>query len=384
MSDQSEFLKAMQANADALTRISENQNEAKARLLDIEQKMAHRLGGNFGGGSGGENSVTEMADLILKSDQLAAFVKGSAPNVSIAIPRMMLKTAILNSSGTGQPLVPPDYRPGIAFAPQRRLTIRDLFNNVTTTSNLVEFARELSYTNNAAPQGGAVMSPAVIGEGELKPESAMAFELAQAPVITLAHWIPASRQVLADAPALTQHLNNRLLYGLKLKEELEFLTGDGTVGNIIGLITQASAFMGGSTNLSPLDALALAIAQLAASEFTPTAFILNPADWFSDSIILKKDTLGNYVFGDPGEATIPSLWGLPCVLTNSMTRGKFMCLDAPRTGYVVDREDATFRIAEQHADFWIRNMCALLCEERVALIVEQPSAMVYGSLSNAG
>jgi len=82
--------------------------------------------------------------------------------------------------------------------------------------------------------------------------------------------------------------------------------------------------------------------------------------------------------------TEPRLWGLPVAVTNTMTRGKFMCLDAARTGYIADREDPVIRIAEQHADFFVRNLLVTLCEERVAMVIEQGGAMVYGNLSNAG
>ena len=212
----------------------------------------------------------------------------------------------------------------------------------------------------------------------------MTFSLANTPVVTLAHWVPASEQILDDAPALQQHLDSRLLYGLKLEEERELLQGDGTVGQLDGLIHNATAFYGGSTNLSPLDALALSIAQLAASEYEPSGFVLNPADWWSDQIALKKDTLGRYLLGDPAEMAAPVLWGLPCVVTNSMTKGKFLTLDAARAGYICDRQDPTVEISKEHADFFIRNMVAILCEERLALVIERGAAMIYGDLGNAG
>jgi HK97 family phage major capsid protein len=352
-------------------------NELKTRLLEVEQKLALKPGMTIGK-SGGGGGIGEMADLILQSDQLKAYVKGSAASVQISIPSGIFRKAMIVSvPGVGQPLVPPDFRPGITHAPQRRLTIRDLFNSVQTTSNLIEFTREIVFTNNAGPQYSA--SPPLT-EGALKNESALTFQLANSPVATVAHWVPASRQILADAPSLQQYLESRLLYGLKLKEETALLLGDGTVGNLNGMVHQATAFTGAGSGLTALDHLALAIGQLAASEYEPSGFILNPQNWYSSDILLKKNTLGDYIFGDPGEMTVANLWGLPVVVTNSMTPGKFVCLDAPRTGYIADREDATVRISESHADFFLRNAVAVLCEERLAFIVEQGAAMIYGSL----
>jgi hypothetical protein len=67
-----------------------------------------------------------------------------------------------------------------------------------------------------------------------------------------------------------------------------------------------------------------------------------------------------------------------------MTLGKFLCLDAARTGYIADREEAVIRISENVNDHFIRNLIAILAEERVALVVENGAAMCYGDVSNAG
>ena len=364
-----------------MEKYDDEKKDIRSQLLELQQKMANRhVGGGGGGDSGG---IAEMTELIMQSDQLKAFLGGSTQSVQIKIPLPMFKTAILNATGSNQPLVAADRRPGIVFAPQRRFTIRDLFSSIPTNSNMVEFCRELAFTNNAAPQGSTT-SPDTATEGEAKAESAMTFELAQAPVITIAHWIPASRQVLSDAPALQRHVDSRLLYGLKLEEEDELLNGTGANGKLNGLINNATAFSGGSTNLSPLDTLALGIGQLAATEYEPTGFILNPVDWWSDRILLKKNTQGNYILGDPAQMTEPRLWGLPVAVTNTMPQGKFLCLDAGRTGYIADRADATVRIAEQHSDYFTRNLVAILCEERLTLVIEKGAAMIYGDLQHLG
>lgn len=378
MSDQAEILKAMQAQAEAMERLTDQNRELKTRMLEVEQKgVRNPRGAGFGDGGG----PGELTDLIIKSDGLAAFTKGMAPSVKIQVPSRLLKTAIINASGASQPLVAADRRPGIVTPPQRRFTIRDILASVPTSSNMVEFARELVWTSAAGPQGGT-SSPDNVTENVDKPESALTFELASTPVITIAHWIPASRQILSDAPALQNHVEGRLLYGLAYEEETEILTGDGTGGTLNGLVNNATAFTGGSTNQSALDTLAKAAIQLTTSEYTPTAFILNPADWLN--ILLLKDTQGRYLLGDPGGMNEPRLWGLPVVATNAMTAGQFVALDGPRCAYIVDREEASVRIAEQHSDFFIKNMVAILAEERVGLVITLGAAAVTGSLSYAG
>ena len=97
---------------------------------------------------------------------------------------------------------------------------------------------------------------------------------------------------------------------------------------------------------------------------------------------LLKDTQGCYLIGDPQAGTSPQLWGLPVIPTASMPLNRFMVLDAQRTGYIADREDAIARISENVNDQFVRNMITILAEERVALVVENSAAIVYGVLVN--
>jgi len=354
--------------------------ELKARMLDVEQSKAHRP---YGGGSGG-GGIAELAAAILESGGATAFAQKSTPSFSVEVPtRLLTKNTIINASGSGQPLVASDRADarGVVFAPQRRLTVRGLFEQIPTDSNLIERPAESAFTNNATEQGGPT-SPVGNGEGELKAESAMTFTLQQTPVVTISHFIVASRQILSDAPLLQRHLEQRLTYGLNLKEETAMLTDTGSAGNMIGIIAKAAAFTGGATNQTALDTLAKAANQLAVGNYEPSAFILHPTDWLACQ--LQKDSTGQYILGDPGAATTPMLWGRPVVATPSMTQGQFVCIDAQRYGYIADREVATVRISENVADAFLRNLIHVLVESRVALVTELGAAAVTGSLNYSG
>ena len=87
------------------------------------------------------------------------------------------------------------------------------------------------------------------------------------------------------------YVENRLLYGLKFKEEAQLLLGSGVGANLHGIYTQATAYTGGGG--TKLDTLRKAITQLQVAEATPTGIVLNPADW--EDIELAKDTTGQYI-----------------------------------------------------------------------------------------
>jgi HK97 family phage major capsid protein len=281
--------------------------------------------------------------------------------------------AIVNATGQNQPLVPDQRLPGIQILPNRRLRIRQLIPTGQTTSNLVQYVKELVFTNNAGPQAGA--SPTVGMENTLKNESDITFQLANAPVVTLAHFILASRQVLDDAPMLASYINGRLLYGLALEEEDELLNGDGTVGTLDGLMHQATAYNRSAVG-TKLDWLRRAITQLQLSEYDAEFIVLNPADW--EDIELTKDSQGRYIIANPQSMLGPQIWGLPVIPTNSMTVNNFLVANATQAAQIWDRQQAAVELSREDGDNFKKNMVTILAEERLALTVYRPSALIKG------
>jgi len=361
---------------EAGNKLAENVKELRDRMQDLEQKGAHKPG-NDGG------QVKSIGQLVAESEEFkfASTSKG-ARNMNPVNVGSFHKTAILNATGLNQPLVDEHRLAGIIMPAMRRLTIRQLLPQNRTTSNLIEFAKETLFTNNAGPQGG-VTSPTVAGgEGEIKPESAITFELANTPVITLAHFVPASRQVLSDAPMLQGYIDGRLSYGLKLEEEDELLNGDGTAGQLTGLVSSATAFTGGATNQTALDPLLKAFLQISLQNMEASGVILHPTDW--TNVMMLKDTTGRYLFADPQSMAAPRVWAKDVIATASQTQGQFLAGAFTLAAEIFDREDATVRVAEQHSDFFVRNMVAVLAEERLALAIYRAAAIVKGAISYAG
>jgi HK97 family phage major capsid protein len=347
--------------------------ELKTRLLDIEQKGIKRPAGD-------ERELKSPGQLVAGSAELQAAVKARRPQMDAVDVGSFHKTAILNATGQNQPLVPADRRPGVITPAERLLTIRRVLPVTTTESNAIEFASEATFTNNAAPQGADSSPPET--EGQLKAESAMTFSLSTTPVITLAHWIPASRQVLADAKMLAGHIDGRLTYGLKLEEEDQVLNGDGTGGALNGLLNQATDYNRGASNDTRIDTLLKAMLQTVLSEYAADGHVISQVDWYS--ILLLKDTQGRYLFGDPSmPMSDPRIWGLPVVPTNSIATGTFLTGAFGIAAELFDREQASVRVAEQHADFAVRNMVAVIAEERLALAVYRAAALITGTFPTA-
>ena len=349
----------------ALEKLAAKSSELTDKCLEMERKLSM--------GINGESQKQDTAgELLVKSDSFKAMQEGRSK-----FARVEVKTAIVNATGQNQPLVPSQRVAGIINNPNRILTIRDLLPVGRTTSNLVEYTKENVFTNNAGPQ---YSSPDY--ENVTKPESGITFTLASAAVATLAHFIPVSRQVLDDSAQLESYVNGRLVYGLKLEEEDQLLNGNGTSGNLGGLLKSGNytVYNRAVTGDTKLDTIRRALTQAQLSEFTADAIVLNPADW--ETIELQKSSYGEYIFGGdmgPIDALGPRIWGKRVVATNSITAGTFLVGSFTMGAQIWDRQDAAVQISYEDGDNFKKNMATILAEERLALTVYRPAAFISGS-----
>ena len=348
----------------AMEKLAAKAGELTDKCLELERKMS-------AGKEDGQQAHQSFGEQFVKSESFQAMAAGRSK-----FARLEFKTAIINATGQNQPLVAADRIPGIIANPDRVLTIRDALPTGRTSSNLVEFTRENVFTNNA---GAQYASPA--RENVTKPESGITFTLASAPVVTLAHFIPVSRQVLDDAPQLQSYVNSRLTFGLKLEEEDQLLNGSGTSGNLSGLLTSGNfvAYNRAVSGDTRLDTIRRAIEQAQLSEFTADTVVLNPTDWAR--IELTKATDGQYIMANPMDLAAPRIWGKRVVATNSIAAGTFLVGAMSMGAQIWDRMDAAVQISYEDGDNFKKNMATLLAEERLALTVYRPSAFVKGTFA---
>jgi HK97 family phage major capsid protein len=345
----------------ALDKLSTKAAELTDKCLDLERRISD---------AGSTEGKSETAgELLTKSEAFQAMAAGRSK-----FARVEFKTAIVNATGQNQPLVADMRVPGIITNPNRVLTIRDLMPVGRTASNLVQYTKENVYTNNAAAQYSSPNR-----ENVTKPESGITFTLANAAVVTLAHFIPVSRQVLDDAPQLESYVNGRLLYGLKLEEEDQLLNGAGTSGSLSGLLASGNntAYNRSATGDTRIDTLRKAITQAALSEYMADAIVINPEDW--EAIELTKATDGQYIMANPMALAGPQLWGKRVVATNSIAEGTFLVGAFTMGAQVWDRMDAAVQISYEDGDNFKKNMATLLAEERLALTVYRPAAFIKGT-----
>jgi HK97 family phage major capsid protein len=348
------------AAADGFKKTGEQLAEIDARVGQVEQKLSRRGGGPVGG-----DTPKTWGGTVTESDEFKSFVAGGARGLM----RVEVKT-VTTAMDSGGALIPPDRQAEVITLPRRRLTVRSLLAPGTTTSNSIQFMRETLYTNAAG----------VVAEAALKPQSDIRYELQDSGVKTIAHWIPVSRQAMDDAPQLQSVIDNALRFGLAYVEELQLLLGSGTGENILGLVP-ASTDYADAANVAgdnKADTILRAITQAeTASQLPATGIIVNSTDWAG--MIGLKGADGHYLSNGPFGTTAPTLWGRPVVETPAMPAGEFLVGNFNQAAQIFDRMTAEVLISQDHADFFVKNLLAVRAEERLALVVKRPQALVHGA-----
>jgi HK97 family phage major capsid protein len=296
---------------------------------------------------------------------------------------MRQKTVITGASDTsaGAFIVPDDT--GIYESLGRYpLTLRQLIDVRTTTSDAVEFVRQTTQVTQATPVAEANVTDFTGATGQVsgeKPEGMTTFERVQELVKTIAVWIPATKRALSDAGQLRGLLDSELRADVNEELEDQLLNGDGIDENFTGLANTANVL------IQPFDTNILITARKAITNLLingkqiPTAYLFNPQDW--ETVDLLRDLTGQFLRGSPFLTGPTTLWGVPVAQSFFQTQGSGW-LGNWRKMVLWDREQATISASDSHADFFIRNLVAILCELRAALGVIRPTAFVEIDLTS--
>lgn len=302
-------------------------------------------------------------------------------------------TLITGASPTGgQVFVEPYKVPGISdLVPLRQGRVIDLCTRIPLTTDLMEWMQITAKTNNAAFVPEAISAaPIVAGvptnaDAGMKPESGITFGEASAKVENIAHWVPFTRRVAADAPQLITILNSFLFRGLDVKIEDGVMLGNGTSPNLRGLLNTTAPWniqtfdISANGNPTRLDALALAagaIFNAGEGEWAPNAVLIHPLDWFSTNFTLAKDAQGQYFGPGPWAAMgMQAPWGIRPIITKAVAQGVQVVGDFTQA-LVGDRQQNTLLFFDQHQDYAIRNLLLALAESRLAFGVRVPQAFV--------
>lgn len=276
---------------------------------------------------------------------------------------------------------------------RKPLKLRDLISVRSTNSDMVEFVRQTAQVTQAAgvAEATSAAAPTVTtvadsptgyastvvlnSGGGYKPEGTMAFEKVTAPVETVAVWIPVTKRALADAAQLRGIIDQELRDSLMDEIENNILFGQATP-DFVGL-AETSNILSQSFDTTILTTARKAITNLATNglEASPTAFVVAPADW--EAVELALFAAAPYL---PYQQ---SMWRIPVVESQYLTAGTAY-LGNWKQAVMWDRQQVTISVSDSHADFFIRNLVAVLAEARAAFGVLKPKSFVEIATAASG
>jgi len=369
--------KALSAATERLDTIKHDMDRIDARVVEMEKAAKRQFAGEQVSKSYGQQFVESDAFKSARSNGTDAF--------------RVTKT-ISGLAASAGALVRPDRRPDVVSNPDRPMFIRELIQSIPTSSNAVEVMRENVFTNNAAVQAPSSPSTAIgAGEWQTKGQSNVTYSLVTVPVRTMAHWIPASRQVLSDAPMLQRLVDSKLMYGLNLLSDAQLLFGDGANQNLTGLMVDSGVetvgqIAAGTTAANRpgamLDHIRAAITRCQTFEYyNVNGVVLNPQDW--GTLETAKGSDGHYIWVSVPTGGESRLWRVPVIVSNAMTVGNFLLGDWTMGATIYDREQMDIRVSESHSDYFVKNGVAILAEERYGFGIELPKAFCKGQFTVA-
>ncbi|HEX7002361.1 MAG TPA: phage major capsid protein [Trueperaceae bacterium] len=361
----SKAIKELEAKYDA------RMKDLDEALTEIKQDVATKTALKAGRGAG----PASVGAAFIDSDEFKAATESQPETGAVQVKSFFSgRKTLFTDASLGQVdahLYEARREPGIVELPTPDLHIRDLLPVTPITEGLVHYIER---------SNGRWVAEVQESEGALKKEQALAFTVRQAGPVTIAHWLPISKQALRRAPQLRQYIDRELILGVRLAEDEQLLYGDGSAGNLQGLMTNANVQDYNSAGKSQagdtrIDTIRRAVTMLRLFYYRPTGVVLHPNDW--EAIELQKDGEQRYLWVTVTDGGVPRLWRVPVIDTPTIEEDSFLLGDFAMGANLWDLESASVQVGWKNDDF-VRNQLAILGEEDVIFTTEHPKAFVKG------
>jgi HK97 family phage major capsid protein len=339
-------------------------DQAEAKSRNHAQALQWRAAG-FAAAEGAVTKAVrqtgrEAAPLAIDEDSLHAMHAAVVSRQSLQVKAF--------STAEGQ--LPAQLMPNV-LGPVHETRLLDRLPVQATNAPSIEFIQHTGNTGSAA----------IVAEGAAKPEIVMNIDKLVATAQKIAAHTAVSYETLSDWAPFVGYVQGELFRQIIDVENGELLNGAGTTGHLTGLLHtsgilthDASADTG--TNVTALDSVEKSIAALrtGAALAEPDLFVLNPLTW--SALRRIKDTQGRFLAApDPTEGAASTLWGVDVLVTTTMAAGAGALIDTSKFGTVHLREGLTLQTGTNNDDF-TKNLVRFVGEERLALAVERPAAVL--------
>ena len=232
-------------------------------------------------------------------------------------------------------------------APAAPTPLLDNISRIQVSSNAVD------YVSWSTTSGGA----AVVPEKSPKPSIEFAPSVTSDSLDNIAVYTQLTRQLIEDAPAVRDKINNELLREIVRKEEEE-------VASAIGSASLATA-----DGEDVLAAIRKGVGVVQTAGYAPNAVLLHPSDWADLDLAVMGGTLN-------GPVVRANFWGLTPIPSPVQSEGTAIVGDFRTAVTQFYRSAIDLYITDSHGETFLSNVFTLLAERRSLAAVIRPQALV--------
>jgi HK97 family phage major capsid protein len=333
--------------------------------------------------------------------------------------------------GTAGPAVAPQFVPGIVELRFYENVFSSLFPNFPTSSPVVTYLREASWTNQSFPTN----------EGATKPISSNTLLRYTEQVGKISNSVKVTDELIQDSPMFWALIQNRGSQGITRQEEVEMLAGGG-YPSINGLLPRSTGFTKAQTvSAVPNLAIGNATGSAATTEFVtvtpgrklttiaptyasgindhggqiaeavlncitdiryatffePDAVVMNPVDF--QTVRLSKASTGEYLGGSffgastgqpldrPTSMAVDTgltLWNCRVITTPVIPQGFVLVGDFADAGMVLRLGGLQVAVTNTDGQDFAQGVWTARFDQRVGLLIERPELFVLLQIVSGG
>lgn len=251
---------------------------------------------------------------------------------------------------------------------QRPLVVADLFSTGAITGTVLQYPVFDELEGNATMVEETGAAPQVHWKDPTWKQDKIG---------KVASFFGISEDMMDDLSWVIGEINDAAQYDLKLQEETQLLSGNGSENNLTGLFNRGIQTMDNKDGLSDADRLSKAALQITTTtNFQADAYVMNPLDFWK--LTIAKDANGNYLNLTDGA----KLWNIPTVATAAITEGTAL-VGAFKSAKVLRKGGLVVKMTDSDTDDFLHFKQKCRVSERLGLQVKYPKAFVKVTLGKA-
>lgn len=357
------FVKSALAEVEGIDRQLDGMKQSDDLLAQIGQLNA-KTGVQPVGGSDAIHAKS-VGEYYVKSMQMAGF------NVKSAIAHGYEVECKANTDTNVEGAPSDGYKPYLtqtdtepARPYQRPLVVADLFSTGAITGTVLQYPVFDELEGNAKMVEETGAAPQVHWKDPTWKQDKIG---------KVASFFGISEDMMEDLSWVIGEINDAAQYDLKLQEETQLLSGDGSENNLTGLFNRGIQTMD-KDELSDADRLSKAALQITTTtNFQADAYVMNPLDFWK--LTIAKDANGNYLNLTDGA----KLWNIPTVATAAITEGTAL-VGAFKSAKVLRKGGLVVKMTDSDTDDFLHFKQKCRVSERLGLQVKYPKAFVKVTL----